>query len=137
MESNSLAIQVLFMNAQPQPSPRARSTSANSNLVDAMKAEAEASRLLEHYQSQIDRAIAVGAEQASYVWHAQEGREAEVRVYFVMDADILILAGQVTQVDNREPSIQERVELESAFDAEMAAFGDLWQDVASMIWANR
>ena len=78
-------------------------------------------------------ARAAGTHELLYCWH-DDDREADMRVYFVLDEDLEIVACQLDQIDDRTPTRQERLRYETDFDAEMQAGGDLWLAVASRIW---
>ena len=126
------------MSAVPNRQPDQRpARQHNPLLVDALREDAAAHARLKESLNRIAVAQKLGAEEFSYVWHTPDGRDAEMRGFFRVADDVEILAGQLTQIDYRQPTVQERAHYESLFDSELRTFGELWMSVASFLWERR
>lgn len=102
-------------------------------LVDALQSAAKAREQVSVRDERIRLAIEESLEELIYRWQTPDDREAEMQVYYRRSEDVDYVAGQLLRIDYRSPTVQERARYEDHFDAEMAAAGDLWLDVASHI----
>ena len=119
------------MSALPRQGRRLESRQESGPLVDALKSAAKTREHLSFRDAQIRQAIDNSAEELVYRWQTPDDREAEMKVFYRVAEETDLLATQLSSIDYRQPTIQERARYEDEFDAEMIAAGDLWLDVAS------
>ena len=107
---------------------------SNSLLTAALKSAADARGELQRIDEQINRALQSGADEFDFAWRIEDERDAQMHVYFQGGEELEILACRLQAIDERPPSIQERLQYEPAFIDQLHAGGDLWLQVASHLW---
>lgn len=124
------------MSALPNRTPHGprKNCTATELLVATLRDQASAGEQIRLRDSRIAQARLHDAAELPYPWQTNDGREAELRVYYQPGEEAEVVATQLLCIDFRSPTTLERVRYEDEFDAELAQSGELSRDLASRIW---
>lgn len=124
------------MNALPKrETETARSANAGTELLaSALTQQAEVRSQQQRRRERIETARSVDSADFLFTWQTQDGRDADLRIYYDPRQDAEVIAAELVLIDFREPTVQEQLRYEDEFEAELADAGELWSRVASHIW---